>query len=162
MAMKTAALFTRPSQGVWLLLALLMGAPIELHAQRFHFPPVILSQPTNQVVAQGATNVVFTVVAQSSDPLQYQWRFNGTDLPGKTSSKLELKNVTKSSEGDYSVLVKTIVESKVSSTAHLTVVVRAPNDAFTNRIEVTGAPVTVRGNNVEATEEEGEPAPGPT
>ncbi len=41
--------------------------------------PVILTQPTNQVVLNGS-NAVFSVGASGLGLLSYQWRFNGTNL----------------------------------------------------------------------------------
>ncbi len=42
--------------------------------------PVIVSQPTNQVVLNGS-NAWFAVSAAGSGLLTYQWQFNGTNLP---------------------------------------------------------------------------------
>ena len=47
-------------------------------------PPGITSQPLNQNASTGA-NVNFTVGATGSNPLSYQWRFNGTNLAGATN-----------------------------------------------------------------------------
>src|SRR3954453_14538306 len=42
-------------------------------------PPAILTQPANQSAKSGS-NVTFTVAAQGSFPLIYQWRKDGTNL----------------------------------------------------------------------------------
>ena len=48
-------------------------------------PPAIRTQPQNQTVAVGAS-ASFTVIASGTAPLVYQWHFNGTNLPGATTS----------------------------------------------------------------------------
>src|SRR5664280_2387620 len=45
--------------------------------------PVITQQPTNQVALAGAP-ASFAVAVSGADPLSYQWRMNGTNLPGGT------------------------------------------------------------------------------
>lgn len=42
--------------------------------------PVIITQPTNQIVFNGSS-VTFNVAASGVGPLTYQWQFNGTNLP---------------------------------------------------------------------------------
>jgi hypothetical protein len=82
--------------------------------------PFIVTQPVNQSVTAGA-NVTFTVSAGGTQPLYYQWRFNGTNLPGATASSLLLSNVQAGNAGLYSVLVSNMVNSILSSNALLTV-----------------------------------------
>ena len=54
-------------------------------------PILVNAQPQNKVVALGET-ATFRVEAGATMPT-YQWRFNGTDLPGATNSILTLANV---------------------------------------------------------------------
>src|ERR1019366_4195340 len=42
--------------------------------------PVITIQPTNQTVVAGST-ATFDVSATGTGPLNYQWQFNGSNLP---------------------------------------------------------------------------------
>jgi sugar lactone lactonase YvrE len=44
-------------------------------------PPIITNQPTNVTVWSGGT-ATFTVAAAGTGPLEYQWQFNGINLPG--------------------------------------------------------------------------------
>jgi autotransporter-associated beta strand protein/YVTN family beta-propeller protein len=82
--------------------------------------PVITSQPLSTTLASGGT-VSFSVVATGPGPLTYQWRFNGTNLPGATSSTLFLPSVTMANQGVYTVLVMNGAGAAVSSGAVLTV-----------------------------------------
>ncbi len=82
--------------------------------------PVILSQPRNTNTLVGGS-VNFTVVAGGSQPLSYQWRFNGTNIAGATGTGLVLTNVQLAQAGVYSVLVTNALGSALSSNASLTV-----------------------------------------
>jgi len=84
-------------------------------------PPVITAQPQDRIVNAGGAPS-FTVTAQGSAPLRYQWRFDGTDLPGQTNSVLTLNNVQGGAAGGYSVTIINAVGSATSSSATLTVV----------------------------------------
>ncbi|MEO5804400.1 MAG: immunoglobulin domain-containing protein, partial [Verrucomicrobiota bacterium] len=86
----------------------------------FGGPPIITSQPTNQTVAAGA-NATFRVTATGSQPLIYQWRFNGTNIGSATTSSLTLSNVQPANSGNYSVLVTNSSGNITSSNALLTV-----------------------------------------
>ncbi len=67
-------------------------------------PPAITRQPTNQTVLPGTT-VTMNVTATGNLPLVYQWRFNGSNLPGATSSALILPNVQFANAGNYNVSI---------------------------------------------------------
>ena len=55
-------------------------------------PSYIASQPTNQTVSVSNT-ATLAVGATGAEPLFYQWRQNGTNLPGATNAILELLDV---------------------------------------------------------------------
>ena len=59
------------------------------HADRDGAPsaPTITTQPANQSV-QAGQSATFSVVATGSAPLTYQWRKNGTAIPGATGAQL--------------------------------------------------------------------------
>ena len=68
-------------------------------------------------------NTVFSIGASGNAPLTYQWRFNGTNLPGATGQSLPLLNVQRRHGGVYSVQVSNAFDVAVSSNATLTVLV---------------------------------------
>ena len=82
--------------------------------------PVISTHPQSQTVAAGST-VTFSVSAAGTQPLAYQWRRNGTNIAGATSSSLTLSNVQLAQEGGYSVIVSNSAGAITSNTASLTV-----------------------------------------
>jgi hypothetical protein len=67
-------------------------------------PPEIIVGPDVYVVRPG-TNVTFSVTATGPAPITYQWRFNGTDIPGATSRTLLLTNVQLEQAGSYEVRI---------------------------------------------------------
>jgi hypothetical protein len=87
--------------------------------------PFILLQPQGQIIPSGGT-VDFRVFRAGTAPMAYQWRFNGTNLPGATTSSLSLTNVQVSDAGNYSVVLSNSAGKLTSSNAFLTVAVPPP------------------------------------
>jgi hypothetical protein len=83
-------------------------------------PPAILSQPANLRVNQGGT-ATFSVTASGNPILRYQWRLNGINLPGATTTSLILTNAQLPQAGTYSVRVTNAFGVALSSNAVLTV-----------------------------------------
>ena len=71
-------------------------------------------------------NVTFQVSAVGAGAITYQWRFNGTDLAGKTGDKLTLSNVQTNQAGEYSVAVSSDAGCSAISGALLTVTETKP------------------------------------
>jgi hypothetical protein len=82
--------------------------------------PSIYRQPSSQVVTVGA-NVSFSVFANGTPPLAYQWQFNGTNMAGAVTSTLALTNVQDYDAGSYAVVVTNAYGTVTSSNAVLTV-----------------------------------------
>ena len=82
--------------------------------------PRILSQPRSQTVQEG-TNVTFSVVAQGTAPLTYQWLANGAVLSGATGTSLALRSVLEGDSGEYCVAVSDGVGYVLSFRASLQV-----------------------------------------
>jgi len=83
-------------------------------------PPSFTNQPVSQLAEVGDT-VTLTAVATGTIPLAYQWRLNGTNLAGKTSTNLVLTNVRFTNAGGYTLVVTNIVGATTSQVATLTV-----------------------------------------
>ncbi len=83
-------------------------------------PPAIITQPTNLAVAVGGV-ATFSIVAEGTPPLSYQWSFNGTNVLNVTNSVLVVTNVQSSDEGSYAVGVSSAFGSVESSNALLSV-----------------------------------------
>ncbi len=87
--------------------------------------PAITTQPQSQTVVTGAI-VTFSVVASGSQPLIYQWQFNGTNISSATTSSLILSNVQPIDAGNYSVVITNLAGLVTSSNAVLTVINAGP------------------------------------
>ena len=83
-------------------------------------PPIILTQPTNQTVSVGGT-ATFSVSANGTPSLFYQWSFNGTNISGATTTMLTLSNIQPIQAGTYVVQVANTGGSTNSAGAVLTV-----------------------------------------
>ena len=113
--------------------------------------PIITSQPQSTNVLAG-TNVTLSVTAISASPITYQWQFNGTDLPGQTTSSLTLTIVQLAHDGLYTVVASDASGSVTSQPAALRilikpVIVQAPlsqsvvaGGSVTFSVEITGNP----------------------
>jgi hypothetical protein len=81
--------------------------------------PTITTQPAAQTVATGSTAVLNVGAANAS---AYQWRRNGSPIPGATSSSLVLTGASATAAGAYTVLVTGPGGSVTSAAANLAVV----------------------------------------
>jgi subtilase family serine protease len=88
--------------------------------------PYFITQPSSQTVTNG-TSVTFSATAGGQTPLNYQWLFNGTNLPaggnisGAKSSVLSITAAATNNSGNYSLVVTNSAGSMTSSVAILTV-----------------------------------------
>jgi hypothetical protein len=88
-----------------------------------NYPPVITSQPVSQAALPGS-GVTFSVSADGTAPLSYQWFRDQTNaIAGATGPSLILSNVQPSDAGSYSVSVGNACDSVTSEAANLTVAV---------------------------------------
>ena len=86
-------------------------------------PPVITVQPAD-AVGLAFSPVSFSVSANGSQPLLYQWRCNGLDLVGATNATLTFSPLPLS-DAVYSVVVMNAGGAVLSSNASLTVLLPA-------------------------------------
>ena len=94
--------------------------------------PAITTQPVSQTVPAGA-NVTFTVGATGTAPLSYQWRLNGANISGATTSRLVLSGVTSASAGGYDARVSNSAGFVISAAAALTVTSAGTAPAITTQ-----------------------------
>ena len=78
------------------------------------FPPSIAAQPASQTVVNG-NNATFSVTAEGTPPLSYQWYFNGSAISGATAANYSVTGVTTSNEGNYTVVITNSYGSVTSS-----------------------------------------------
>lgn len=76
--------------------------------------PSVLIPPATQTNRTGS-NTVFSVFARGSTPLNYQWRLNGSPLPGETNTTLTRNGILIADDGQYDVLVSNPVATTISS-----------------------------------------------
>jgi hypothetical protein len=84
--------------------------------------PTITGQPESQTVTNGAT-AVFSVTANGTAPMFFQWQRNGADLPGQTNATLTITGAQGSDAGSYLVVVRNRAGSVTSAPAALRVLV---------------------------------------
>lgn len=95
-------------------------------------PVTIVQQPRDQTIS-GATTTQFEVITSGSEPITYQWRFDGVPIAGATSRVLSLTNLTPQSAGRYSVVASNAGATVTSTDAVLTLtapptISRQPSD----------------------------------
>ena len=94
--------------------------PIALELFNAGVAPLITTQPAGQNAAVGGS-AYFGVVAEGEAPLTYQWRKDGVNISGATSSSYSVGNLTSASAGAYSVVVSNRNSSATSSAAGLNI-----------------------------------------
>ncbi len=83
--------------------------------------PVFILQPVSLTVRE-EDNAAFTAAAIGTQPITYQWNFNGAPIPDATSNTLSLTGIKLSDAGSYTVIATNSIGSTTSSVAVLTVV----------------------------------------
>jgi hypothetical protein len=110
-------------------------------------PPAIGMQPQNFTVLAGQ-NAGFTVSATGTEPLFYQWQFNGTDLLDGTTATLLVTNATADQAGSYAVTITNMAGMVTSTPATLSIydtaaaVLEVPTCAIGDpfQLSITGVP----------------------
>jgi hypothetical protein len=79
--------------------------------------PVILSAPSSVTIFAGAANnsATFSVDAEGTLPLSYQWKSNGVPIAGAASTSFSLSNIVASYSATYSVDVHNPVNTTTVS-----------------------------------------------
>jgi hypothetical protein len=99
-----------------------------------------LLQPQSKTVPLGAS-VTNSILVAGSSPLQVQWRFNGQNIPGATTSALPLTGFRLADVGAYSVLVSNTYGVATSSNAQLSAASQLPSNLARGDFWVTDGPV---------------------
>jgi hypothetical protein len=107
-------------------------------------PPSITTAPQSQAIIVGNT-ATFSVVATGTAQLKYQWRFNGTNLAGATTTSYVRTNVQSGYSGNYTVQITNMVAAITSAPANLIVRVQPQlgGPLFSNglpRVLISGTP----------------------
>ncbi len=98
----------------------------------------IIQQPQKQHTLEGRA-VSFRTVVAGIEPISYQWRLNGTDIPGAVSNVYTINNPQGSDAGNYSVFVSNPSGTLVSSEASLAVTnLATPTDSILARWSAEG------------------------
>ena len=100
-------------------------------------PPTVTGlQPANQTVL-GGLPASFTVTANGTAPLSYQWRFNGALIVGATATNYVIAAAQPVNAGGYSVVVTNSYGSMTSGVANLVVIPTVPLPFALNNSNVT-------------------------
>jgi probable HAF family extracellular repeat protein len=129
-----AAVWTKPAVGAYVLTARatdnygLVGtsAPVSLYVVKRFGSPVIISQPTNQILFQGSNLTLNVGVSPTSIKPAYQWYFDNTPLAGATNASWTIPNAPTNDSGVYDVLVTNSLGGETSSNA-LVIVFNPPS-----------------------------------
>jgi hypothetical protein len=90
-------------------------------------PPVVILQPASVSLSPGST-ASFSIVATGTQPLAYQWRFNGTNITnggqfsGSRTSNLTITNVQPTNVGGYAIFVTNSLGATTSEVATLSLI----------------------------------------
>lgn len=119
-------------------------------------PPSVTSQPVSQMVTVGG-NAVFSVTANGTAPLSYQWRkggvplVNGSVISGADQATLTLTGVAATDTGAYDVVITNAAGTATSASASLVVSASVPDAIywdFTLANPISGIPADVTGGTV--------------
>lgn len=83
--------------------------------------PFLLTQPPTNLSVFLGSKVSLSVALGGSGPLQYQWLFNGTNIPAATGDTLTFDRVRITNAGAYSVIVTNGFGAITSAVINLTV-----------------------------------------
>ena len=88
--------------------------------------PLLISTDGSASFDGGNDHYIHSYVV-SSQPVSYQWRFNGTNLPGATGPHLGLFNLSTSSTGAYTVVAANVFGARTSSVAQIQLTLAPPS-----------------------------------
>ena len=80
----------------------------------------IVSQPQNLTACE-SSNASLEAIITGVGPFSYQWRKNGTDIPGANSRVLKFENISSADAGNYDVVMAGNCDTLTSNSASITV-----------------------------------------
>jgi hypothetical protein len=80
-----------------------------------------ITKPLLSRTTSAGSAIILNASVMGSQPLNYQWQFNGTNLAGATNAMLALTNLPVTVAGSYRCLVSNVLGSVITSNATLTV-----------------------------------------
>jgi hypothetical protein len=107
-----------------------VNLPVSAYFPTYYTGPAILTSPSSRTITPGSAHT-FSVVASGSQTLTYQWRKNGIEINGATSSTYSISSTSVSDSGSYTVVVTNSAGSATSNPATLTVIALANAPAIT-------------------------------
>ncbi|MFP4016733.1 MAG: LamG-like jellyroll fold domain-containing protein, partial [Halanaerobiales bacterium] len=90
-----------------------------------NFAPVIKQNPSSQAVVAGR-DITLSVTATGYPEPTYQWKYNGVDIAGATTSTYTISNIQFENQGEYSVSITNSAGSIISNSAFITVIESLP------------------------------------
>jgi Concanavalin A-like lectin/glucanases superfamily/Immunoglobulin I-set domain len=127
----------------------------QIYALAPPFAPVFYTQPQSSA-NYVHDSIAFSALADGTDPLTFQWKKNGNDIPGATGTSLALADLQFADAGNYSLAVTNPVGFANSSAATLTVLSLPPPNltneliaywAFDETVGASAADSSGRGNS---------------
>jgi hypothetical protein len=83
-------------------------------------PPSVVAQPADAAHCAGES-ATFSILANGSHPMSYQWRKDGTAMAGATNATLTLPALTLADAGTYDVVLSNLCGAATSTAASLMV-----------------------------------------
>ncbi len=96
------------------------SASVTVSVSDLDVAPTVITQPASLSVTAGS-DAVFAIAARGTEALSYQWRLDGTPLPGANGPVLRLAAVGAAAAGGYSVVVSNAAGTATSDVATLAV-----------------------------------------
>lgn len=97
------------------------GPTVDIGAFEYRYGPIVILGQPELILGLLGSNVVLQVAVEGTPPLTYQWRFNGTNLPGATDRDLVLNNLAQFQDGEYTLVIGNSSGSVTSSIIRLPV-----------------------------------------
>jgi hypothetical protein len=85
-------------------------------------PLVVTIEPTALSVRPGS-NLLFSAATIGIGPMDYQWQFQGTNVPGATGENLAIANAQLMNEGEYRVIAANAYGAVTSAPARLRILI---------------------------------------